>query len=88
VRASRVVFATEEERAASGKPWPAELTQRLQSQVFPLLAAAGAHIEVLLEVRAAQSWAKVGAESYLGYDRMRGTSEQFRRIRIHSGEVG
>jgi predicted component of type VI protein secretion system len=87
VRGTRLVLSSDEERTATGNPWPAEAVERLERIIYPVLASVGADIEVILEVRSVQSWARLEKQSYLGYDSMRGPKEQYRRIRIFSGAV-
>lgn len=85
VQSRAVVLVADSERAPSGKPWPAEVMERLESTVFPILSSDGVSLEVQLEVEAQETFAQLHAQSYLGYDRVSGTPGEIRRIRLFSG---
>jgi hypothetical protein len=44
-------------------------------------------LEIVLVIRAQKTWAKLDSESYLGYDKIRGGEEDYRRITIFSGRL-
>jgi hypothetical protein len=85
VQTRRVALVSESERASSGKAWPVEIRERLDAVILPILASVGVDIEVQLEVRSQQTWARLESQSYLGYDRMQGGQASYRRIRLFSG---
>ena len=55
--------------------------------VYPKLRTVGLDIEILLVIKSQKSFAKLHVESYLGYDKIRGGSENYRRIKIFSGHL-
>jgi hypothetical protein len=75
------------DRAGSGKPWPAEIQERLHGIVFPILASVGVDLQVALVLREQETVAAVGDRSFLGYDAVKGGAATFRRIELHTGHV-
>jgi predicted component of type VI protein secretion system len=84
----QVTLTSDGERAGSGLPWPQEIKTRLAEVIFPILATVGIDLEIALIIAEEASVARLDDASYLGYDRVRGGSDSFRRIRLHSGYVG
>jgi hypothetical protein len=87
VHGRRITFFSESEIADNGQPWLKEIRSRLEEIVFPIIGDVGIDLEVFLVVKAQSTFAKLHQESYLGYDKVRGGAEQFRRIKIFSGHV-
>lgn len=83
----RVTLFTDSELTEGGRPWVVEIKQRLDETVFPIIGEVGIDLEIFLVVRSQQTWAKLTQESYLGYDQVRGGTEQARRIKLFSGHV-
>lgn len=83
----RVTLLSDTEFTPWGAPWPKEILQRLESEVFPILRAVGLDLEIFLVLRTRRSWAKLQAGSYLGYDVFKGGREQPRRILIFAGHL-
>jgi hypothetical protein len=81
------VLTSEDERTGMGVPWPREIRGRMESMVFPLLKSVGIDLEVFLVIRSQTSWARLHAESFLGYDRIKGGAEQQRRVPIYRGHL-
>jgi hypothetical protein len=44
-------------------------------------------LEIILVIRTQKTWAKLKSDSYLGYDKIRGGEESYRRIRIFTGRL-
>ena len=80
----RVTLYTEDERAGSGRPWLTEIPARMEAMVLPLVRSAGVEFELFLVIAAQQTWAKLESESYLGYDRVRGGTQSYRRVKLLS----
>ena len=87
VHGRRLTLFSEFETTDPGEPWPREVKQRLNDLVFPILGAVGMDVEVVLVIRTQKTWAKLHSESYLGYDKIRGGKEHYRRISIFSGRL-
>ncbi len=87
VNGIRATLTSDTENYRDGTPWPEEINERLERDVYPHLRSVGMDIEVLLVIRAQKSFAKLHVESYLGYDKIRGGKENYRRIKIFSGHL-
>ena len=87
VQGRRVTLFSEFESTDRGEPWPREIEQRLTDPVFPILRSIGMDLEIVLVIRAQKTWAKLHSESYLGYDKIRGGEEDYRRITIFTGKL-
>lgn len=85
VSGRRVTLYASEELTDTGDPWPREIKNRLRLQVFPILRTIGLDIEVSLVIMSQKQWAKLHQETYLGYDKIRGGSDQYKQIRIFRG---
>ena len=85
VQGLRVQLISDDEKTSLGVPWPREIRDRMEAMIFPLLKSVGIDIEIFLIIRLQTSWAKLDTESFLGYDRIKGGSEQQRRIPIYLG---
>jgi len=83
----RITLLSEGESTDSGDPWPREIRNRLDCEIFPLLRSIGIDLEIALVIRSQKSWIKLHAESYLGYDKIQGGQVSYRRIRIFQGEL-
>lgn len=83
----QVTLTAEAETTADGRPWPAVIEDRLEGVIFPVLREIGIDLEVFLVIEAQQSWARLEGESYLGFDKVRGGSQSFRRIRVFRGHL-
>ena len=44
-------------------------------------------LEIVLIILTQKTWAKLQPDSYLGYDKIQGGEESYRRIRIFSGRL-
>ena len=82
-----ITLISDEEFTDNGIPWPKEIKNRLDDQVFPILRSAEADVEIILVIRSQKRWMKLESESYLGYDKMKGGKAQARRIRIFQGQL-
>jgi hypothetical protein len=83
----RITLFSELDTTGRGEPWPKVIKHRLEDLIFPILRSVGMDIEILLIIRTQKTWVKLHSESYLGYDKMRGGQEQYRRIRIFTGRL-
>lgn len=81
----RATLISESDLTDPGEPWLGVIRQRLAEQIFPILGAVGIDMEIFLVIRAQKEWAKLQAHSYLGYDKIRGGQEKYRRILIFKG---
>jgi hypothetical protein len=82
-----ITLISDEEFTNTGVPWPKEIKNRLDDQIFPILRSAEVDVEILLVIRSQKRWMKLESESYLGYDKMKGGKAQARRIRIFQGQL-
>jgi hypothetical protein len=87
VHGNSVTLLSEFETTNSGEPWPREINRRLNDLIFPILGSIGMDLEILLIIRTQKTWAKLHSESYLGYDKIRGGKEHYRRIQIFMGRI-
>jgi len=85
VHGLRVALTSDDERTGMGVPWPREIRERMESTIFPLLKSVGIDIEVFLVISSQKNWARLHAESFLGYDRIKGGRVQHRRVPIYCG---
>ena len=85
VHGLRVTLTSDEERTNMDVPWPREISERMESMIFPLLRRVGIDLEVFLIIRSRTSWARLHPESYLGYDMLKGGKVQLRRVPVYSG---
>jgi hypothetical protein len=82
-----ITLFSDEEFTDNGIPWPKEIKNRLDDQVFPILRTAEVDVEIILVIQSQKRWMKLESESYLGYDKMKGGKAQARRIRIFRGHL-
>jgi len=87
VSGRRITLFSEFESTDPGEPWPREIKQRLDNLIFPILRSVGMDLEIILVIRTQKTWAKLKSDSYLGYDKIRGGEESYRRIRIFTGRL-
>jgi hypothetical protein len=83
----RITLFSEGGSTGPGEPWPREIKQRLNDLIFPVLRSVEVDLEIMLIVRKQKTWAKLDEESYLGYDKIRGGKESYRRIGIFKGRL-
>ena len=83
----RATLISESDLTDPGEPWLGVIRQRLAEQVFPILSSVGIDMEIFLVIRAQKGWAKLHTNSYLGYDKIRGGQEKYRRILIFKGRI-
>lgn len=84
----QITLYSDEETTPRKVPWPREIKNRLNELVFPLLRPVGIDMEIYLVLTTQKRWARLHRETYLGYDRIRGERESYRRIRIFRGHIG
>lgn len=82
-----ITLFSDEEFTDNGIPWPKEIKNRLDDQIFPILRSAEVDVEIVLVIRSQKRWMKLESESYLGYDKMKGGKAQARRIHIFRGQL-
>ena len=82
-----ITLFSDEESTGAGTPWPKEIKNRLEEQIFPVLRSSEIDLEITLVIRAQKRWIKLHAESYLGYDKIKGGEAQYRRIIIFRGRL-
>jgi hypothetical protein len=85
VHGLRVALSSDDEYTSMRVPWPREIRERMEAMIFPLLKRVGIDIEVFLTISSQKSWAKLNAESFLGYDMIKGGRAQHRRVPIYLG---
>ncbi len=83
----RVTFFSEEDTTDTQVPWPREIKDRLSHLVFPILYPTGIDLEINLVLKSQKRWARLHADTYLGYDRIRDERESFRRVSIFKGHI-
>ena len=81
----RIGLLTIDEFAPNGRSWWSVAIARLRRRILPVLARAGVLIEVVLIVADHASWAQVGADGQLGYDRLMGTEGEHRVLLFRDG---
>ncbi|MEW5802328.1 MAG: type VI secretion system baseplate subunit TssG [bacterium] len=87
VHGRQITLVSEGEFTDSGEPWPREIEKRLDDTLFPLLRMMSIDLEIVLVIRAQKRWARLHAESYLGYDKIQGGQANYRQIRIFRGAL-
>lgn len=87
ISAIKVTLFCDEELTSQGYPWPREIKKRLKKEVFPILATLGIDLEVSLVIKSQKQWVRLHGSSYLGYDKIRGNTDQYKQIRIFKGYV-
>lgn len=87
INGNRITVFSDDEQTDTGAPWPREIKKRLKELIFPVLRPVGINLEIILVIRTQKRWARLHSESYLGYDRIQGGREQYRRIRIFRGGI-
>lgn len=83
-----VTFYSDEEMTDTQIPWPKEIKNRLESLIFPVLKPLGIDLEIFLVLKSQKRWVRLHGETYLGYDRIRGEKDAYRRIHIFRGHIG
>jgi hypothetical protein len=83
----KATLISESDLTDPGEPWLGVIRQRLAEQIFPILGTVGIDMEIFLVIRAQKGWAKLLTNSYLGYDKIRGGQEKYRRILIFKGRI-
>lgn len=88
-----VELVTEEESYDNHRTWAAVVRSRLKDRCFPVLAPFRLPMRVVLTVLSHASWARlegnlVKATGYLGYDRIRATTDSRHSVVIFSGTTG
>ena len=87
VSGRKVTLFCQEELTSTGNPWPKEIEKRLKHQVFPLLSSIGVDLQVSLIIKSQKQWARLHHDTYLGYDKIRGGTDQYKQIRIFKGHL-
>lgn len=67
--------------------WAAEIKDRLESTIFPIIRDFDIHIKLFLVIQSQKGWAKLQQETYLGVDRIKGGIEKPRQVLIYKGRV-
>jgi len=87
VSGRKITLFCNEELTQNRNPWPRERKKRLKEYVFPILCVIGIDLEVILVIQSQKQWVKLHHGSYLGYDKIRGGSDRYKRIRIFKGYI-
>ncbi len=87
VSGRNVTLFSMDELSDLGKPWPKEIKERLKSHIFPILRNMGVDLQVSLVIESQKQWARLHTDTYLGYDKITGGTEQYKRIRIFKGHL-
>jgi hypothetical protein len=87
VSGRNVTLFCDKDLTPTGEPWPMEIKNRLKQQVFPLLHTTGIDLQVSLIIKSQKQWARLHQDSYLGYDKVRGSNDRYKQIRIFKGYV-
>jgi len=62
--------------------------KRCDAYINPLLQGLDIYIEIWLVVRSTQSWVTLTKSgNYLGYERLKGMENQYKKVLIHSGYI-
>jgi Type VI secretion, TssG len=77
----------EEELRSNGVPWPHTVRERLEKLVLPLLAPFDIPLVVSLFVATQSSWAELGHEGYLGWDRLKSSDDSGLEIVVFHGRA-
>jgi hypothetical protein len=84
----RITFYSDEEMTDTQIPWPREIKNRLENLMFPILRPMGIDLDIFLVLKSQKRWVRLHGETYLGYDRIRGEKDAYRRIHIFRGHIG
>ncbi len=82
-----ITLFSDEELTNNDYPWPKEIKKRLNETIFPLLSVIGIDLEIILVITSQKQWVKLHRGSYLGYDKIRGSSDRYKQIRIFKGYI-
>jgi len=84
----RVTLIADEEFYKPGQPWHEVVPKRCDAYINPLLQGLDIYIEIWLVVRSTQSWVTLTERgNYLGYERLKGMENQYKKVLIHSGYI-
>ena len=83
----KVTLISSFEATDFGISWPNEIKKRLDDIILPLLRSIEIDIEIVLIIKSQKRWAKLQTETYLGYDKIKGGEDSFRKIRIFQGRL-
>ncbi len=87
VSGRRITLFCDNESTETGDPWPREIKKRLRMIIFPVLSVVGVDLEIILVITSQKQWVKLHQGSYLGYDKIRGGNDRYKRIRIFKGYI-
>ncbi len=82
-----VILYSDSETTDKGIAWPKEILSRFREIIIPILKPVGVAIELILIIKSQKRWARLNRETYLGYDKIKGGSLEYRRIKIFHGTV-
>ena len=77
-----VKLIVQEERTPWDTPWVQEVRQRFDKYIRPLLEVVGVHLMLFLVVLSQKSWMRVGGESLLGVDQIKGEETKVQEILV------
>jgi len=77
----------DEELRSNGVPWPHTVRERLERHLLPLLAPFDVPLVVSLYVASQTSWAELGHEGYLGWDRLKTTDDAGQEVVVFHGRA-
>ncbi|MEN6318111.1 MAG: type VI secretion system baseplate subunit TssG [Syntrophaceae bacterium] len=83
-----ITLYSDEEMTDTQIPWPREIKNRIESLIFPVLKPLGIDLDIFLVLKSQKRWVRLHGETYLGYDRIRGEKDAYRRIHIFRGHIG
>jgi len=83
----QVELLTEEETDPRGDTWPSVVRRRLADTVLPLLKPSSIQLVVALTVVEHARWAQLDPSGYLGFDRLRATSNSGFRMVLFKGDT-
>ena len=78
-----VTFTTDDEVSVLGTPWPIEINKRLGSLLFPILKGTDLHLTLSLIIRKKFNCIHLGANSFLGFDRIGKNRKPFKLLLFH-----
>jgi len=87
VAGRKITLLCDEELTQISDPWPKEIKKRLKQYIFPILRAIGIDLEIILVIKSQKQWVKLHHGSYLGYDKIQGGSDRYKRIGIFKGYI-
>lgn len=84
----KVMLISDLENNTKDVPWHLVIRQRVSKYILPVLNGLDLHLDIWMAVRTTRSWVRLLDEgNYIGYDRLKGRENDFKKIMIYSGFI-